>query len=133
MKKPIFLAILITGIFVSGFTGCQNQSTPTTTNDKAAQAVVEQKAPLTDSKAKAESFIGEWKNVDDYNQITKITKSGNGYQYEDNDGKYEATFEKGKLKVKISDGDFAEVAMNSETKNMIMTYQGSVVEFKKNN
>ena len=101
--------------------------------DTDLQAAVEQVMPTADSSASVDSLIGSWIDIDSNDRFANITKTDIGYQYEDNEGKYPATFEGGVLKVKVSnsEGDTADVYIDAETGHMLVFYQDSISEHRK--
>ena len=101
--------------------------------DTDLQAAVEQVMPTADSSASVDSLIGSWIDIDSNDRFANITKTDTGYQYEDNEGKYPATFEGGVLKVKVSnsEGDTADVYIDAETGHMLVFYQDSISEHRK--
>lgn len=97
----------------------------------AQPATVSQAEPEADTKVSVDALIGEWVDISDTVNIAKITKADNEYQFEDKDGKYPATFENGKLKVKVSDADTAEAYINSETGHLIVVLGEDIWEYGK--
>lgn len=108
----------------------ENTSAPENASTPEA-ATAEESIPAADSKASADQLIGSWKDISDENNFTNITKTDTGYQYEDNDGEYSATFENGVLKVKASDSDTAEVYIDPKTGHLLTLYQGGLTEYEK--
>lgn len=110
------------------------EQTTVQTSEKNAEPVVEtveQSLPTVDSKASADELIGSWKGIDADDQFVNITKTETGYQYEDNDGIYPATFENSALKVKATDTDTADVYIDPQTGHLITAYQGGISEYEK--
>lgn len=126
-----FLAVLLAGTVAA----CGNGNINGTAGNVTMQYTVEQTLPEADATAVADGLIGNWTNYDDPEQFAVITKTASAFQYEDNDGKYPAVFENGKLRIKISDteSDSADVYLDSQTGHMMMVYQDSVYEFEKHN
>lgn len=81
---------------------------------------------LTDS-----SVLGEWTDISTPDRYAKITKTDSGYQYEDNDGKYDGSFKNGELILQVSDTENAYVYYDAKSQNLITIYQGSPTRFKK--
>jgi hypothetical protein len=96
-------------------------------------ATVEDVLPEVDTSSAVDGLLGSWKDISDPTLFANITKVDSAYQYEDNDGKYDAVFENGKLKVSVSDdpADFAEVYIDAETAHLCVLYQGGLSEFVK--
>lgn len=95
------------------------------------QESIEQTIPAADASATVDQLVGRWVDISMPERFASISKDGDGYQYEDNDGKYPAAFEEGMLKVKVSDTDSADVYMDSATGYLIVSYQGDVLEFQR--
>lgn len=53
----------------------------------------------------AEKYIGEWENIKSSSRFAKIYKVGDSYVWEDNEGKYPASFKDRKLKVSSPFGE----------------------------
>lgn len=94
---------------------------------------VKEVLPEADTSSTGDVLIGSWKDISDPALLANISKIDTGYQYEDNEGVYAATFESGKLKVSVSEdaADFAEAYVNPETGHLLVLYQGGVSEFEK--
>lgn len=139
-KCAILIAITV---FAFSFASCGSKNSPAKESEAPtpeltvaatpAPDVAEQTAPEADIKVAEDSFVGNWKDVNSGEGFVKITKTESGYQYEDNDGKYKATFEDGILKVQVSDDatDMADAYINSETGHLILNYQGGLSEYIK--
>lgn len=85
-------------------------------------------------QATVDILLGEWVDVDYPERYVKITKTSTGYLYEDNDGKYNATFEKGVLKLNVSvytESENAEAYYENKLGNMVMIYKETLSKFKK--
>lgn len=94
---------------------------------------VEEALPEVDTSASVDVLVGNWVDISDSQYFANITKDGEVYKYEDNDGTYEATFKDGKLLVPVSDAadDFAEVYVDTGTGHLLVLYQGGIAEFEK--
>jgi hypothetical protein len=112
-------------------TSVQDQDSTQQATGKAVTEVVEQTMPTANKQTTVENFLGEWKDINDGSRFAKITKTGTAYEYEDNEGKYPATFENGALKVKPSDDIIVTVIIDQKTGHMISEYQGNESEFSK--
>lgn len=140
-KLKYLAAIILIIAFVFGMTACAksgsaNGEAETAAEDSTAspeETVAEEVLPEVDVNSNVDELIGSWKDVSDPTLFVNISKTGTTYQYEDIDGKYEATFENGRLKVPASDdpADIAEVYIDTETRHLIVLYQGSLAEFEK--
>ena len=140
--RKMFVACLLV-LTLAGITaGCGDntaasadgqQSGVQVTEEQAAveEAVVEQAMPTPDAETGVEALLGKWEDVSSPDRFAHITKTESGYQYEDNEGKYPATFENGILKVKVSDTDAADVYIDTKTGHLLAVYQGNQSEFLK--
>ena len=95
------------------------------------QAVAEQIVSAADPTAIIDDLIGSWTDISSTDRFANITKADTEYQYEDNDGKYSATFKDGVLKVKVSDSETAVVYLDAKIGHMLVVYQGEPTEFSK--
>lgn len=108
--------------------GTQQDSVQNATDQ---QATVEQAIAEPDSKGDSGSLLGEWKDINAKDRFARITKAGADYQYEDNDGKYAATFVDGILKVKVTDTETADVYIDTATGHLILSFENGQTEFEK--
>lgn len=97
----------------------------------AQTETVQASLPQADTSASADSLVASWKQVGSPDKFVNITKTDSGYQYEDNDGKYPATFKDGKLEVKATDTDMAEAYIDSATGHLVVVFQGGMTEYEK--
>lgn len=112
--------------------GQQSDTQVTTVQETEKQTeVVEQVMPSPDQKASADNLVGNWVGIDSPDFFVKITKTDAGYEYEDNEGKYTATFVDGVLKVQVGDNDTADVYINPETGHLLTSYQENTSEYSK--
>lgn len=93
------------------------------------QVIAEQITEAADTEAEPDAFVGEWAGVDDESLFAKITKEGERYIYEDNDGAYEAVLSEGILKITVSEDDYADVYVDKETGNLVLTYMDSIITY----
>ena len=139
MKSPKIFAVLILLLAVlSGITACGND-TPADTGAQASSAAPqgatvnqqtqEEVSASIDANAGADKFLGDWKDINDAERFAKITKTDTGYRYEDNEGKYPATFTDGIMLVKVSEEETADVYIDAETGHLFLVYQGNPSEF----
>ena len=138
--KTIVVYILIFTL-LAGMTACSDKTAPSGKQSDVSQspekeaapevATVVESLPAADTNAGADALIGSWKDISDAESFAAITKTDTGYQYEDKDGKYPATFENGVLKVKASETDTADVYIDPKTGHMVTAYQGGLSEFEK--
>ena len=87
--------------------------------------------PPVDETLTDASVLGEWTDISSPDRYAKITKTDSGYQYEDNDGKYDGSFKNGELTLQVSDTDNAHVYYDAKSQNLITIYQGTPTRFKK--
>jgi hypothetical protein len=85
--------------------------------------------PAPDKAENAESLIGKWVQSGDASKFANITKTDSGYQYEDNDGKYTATFKDGALDVAVDTSSTAKVYVDAKTGNLILEYDKTITRF----
>lgn len=141
-SQKIFAVLVLIFTLLAGMTACGDNNTASSGQQADVQqsteqtvapeaATIEQTLPAVDSKAGVDALIGSWKDISEADSFVTITKTEAGYQYEDNDGKYPATFENGVLKVKASDTDTADVYIDPETGHMFTAYQGGLLEYEK--
>lgn len=95
------------------------------------QAATEQIAEAVDTSTKVDALIGSWVDVNAPERFANITADGTAYIYEDNEGKYPATFDGGVLKLKVSDTDTADVYIDPASGHLKMVYQDNISEFSK--
>lgn len=143
MKRPkIFAVLILVFTLLAGMTACENNNTASSGQQADVQQTVEQTAapepataeedfPVADPKANVDALIGSWKDISAADSFANITKTETGYQYEDNDGTYPATFEDGVLKVKVSDTDTADVYIDPGTGHLFIAFQGDLMEYVK--
>jgi cytoskeletal protein RodZ len=103
------------------------QADSSSTDSSAEQSTLS----AVDTAASADDLIGTWKDANDDTQTAKITKTDSGYELEQSDGKYPATFANGVLKVKATDTDTADVYIDKQTGHLILSYQGGITEYVK--
>lgn len=94
-------------------------------------ATVEQVIEAPDTGADVDSLIGSWIDITSEDRFVNITKNGDEYQYEDNEGILPATFQDGVLKLKVSDTETADVYINPENGYLTLVYLDNISEFKK--
>jgi hypothetical protein len=144
MKIRNILAIsILTFSLLSSMAACGNKNTDAAEQsaEEAQQAIiqqatdqqatVEQALEKPDSDITIDKLIGSWVDVTSPDRFVNITKVGEEYQYEDNEGKLPATFTDGVLKVKISDTDTADVYIDTKTDHLLCVYQDNISEFAK--
>ena len=102
-----------------------------TTVQTVEQMASEQVAEEADTSMKADDLVGNWVDVNDSTRFANIVKDGENYSYEDNDGKYPATFKDGVLKVEVAANDFADVYIDTVSGHLMLVYQDNVAEFAK--
>ena len=132
LKCSIVLVIAVTLAFgMIACSGSNSANTGAAVEESAAPP--EAALPEVDTSSDVDVLIGNWKGISDTTLYANITKTDTAYQYEDNDGKYTATFENGKLKIPVSDdaADFAEVYVDADTGRLLVLYKGGLSEFEK--
>lgn len=153
MKHSRLVVLLLTLSLVFVFTACGGDSSSSVPKVSPAdeQALADklaaeaQKVPepaavttagpgtsATDPDAAAlDKLVGDWVDVSNPDRFAKITKDGDAYKYQDNDGTYPGTAGDGFITVKISDApdDTAKVFIDQSTGNLVTNYQGDIYEF----
>lgn len=142
MKTKRVLLICITiAVLMLAFAGCgsggdtsgQNtdvQADPVEAEPEVVeQEVTEQIAEAANTEAGVDEFEGSWVGVDDASLFVNITKDGDQYKYEDNDGAYQAAFADGILKVTVAENDTADVYVDKDTGHLVLTYMDSIIEY----
>ncbi len=83
--------------------------------------------------ARAEQLLGTWLDATNEDRTAKISKDGDTFLFEDNEGKYQGTFKDGVLILKISEdeNDTARVFIDSKIQHLVMDYQGDIYEFNR--
>lgn len=146
-SKKMFTIYLLIFALLTSLTACggkttdpsgQQASSQQTADQQEAdqqatdlQAAAEQVVPAADPTASVNDLIGSWTDISSTDRFANITNADTEYQYEDNDGKYSATFKDGVLKVKVSDSETADVYLDEKTGHMLVVYQGEPAEFSK--
>lgn len=135
--KRTAIACILTLVLLTLLTACGGNSTNSTSQQAADQqsagqaAAPAQTLPKADPKATVDSLLGNWTDINSPDRFANITKTDNGYQYQDNEGTYPATFKDGVLKVQVSDTDTADTYIDTKSGHLFAVYQGSPSEFKK--
>lgn len=138
IKQGITLSILVFVLFI-GLTACaggkskSDEALAPVAVDSSQLSEEAMSTPAPNKDEEADNLIGEWTQVDNEEQFAKITKDSEGYQYEDNDGKYSATFKDGVLIVNVDANSTASVYIDAKTAKLILNYQESITQFNKNN
>jgi hypothetical protein len=102
-----------------------------TTVQTVEQMASAQVAEEADTSKKADDLVGNWVDVTDSTRFANIVKDGENYLYEDNDGKYSATFKDAVLKVEVAANDFADVYIDSASGHLVLVYGDNIAEFAK--
>lgn len=142
MKSSRIISVLsLVFILLVFLSACSNSNTASSSTDTSSiesiqpptdATVVLNPLPTPDPKVTIDSLLGSWVDIDDSTRFANITKTDSGYQYQDNDGTYEATFQNGVLTVKVSDTDSAQTYFDNTSGNLITTYQDGFSKYKKN-
>lgn len=142
-KRNVLVVGAVAAVLVFGLMGCggssDDASVPATIEEATGpaeaqtivQAATQQIAESVDTKSSVDVILGSWVNIAAADQFANITKEGDKYQYEDNDGKYPAEFVDGILKVKVDDTTTADVYVDVDTGNLKLSFGDNVSEFKK--
>ena len=146
IKKIALLGILVLVLFFS-MTACGNGTDSAKDQQTADQQTADQQAtdqqgtelqesavqiiPQADSSSTVDGLVGSWIDISDSNNFANIAKTDTGYQYEDNEGKYSATFKDGVMKVQVSDSETANAYIDPKSGHMFLVYQDNTTEFKK--
>jgi hypothetical protein len=150
MRQKYLLAVFLVFTLIFSLSACgssKDSSTAEVSSISAAdqQAAVDklaadaEKIPEPDTKAAAatnangDDLLGNWSDVADASRGLTISKTGDVFQYKDNDGTYTGTVKDGVLTIKISDAenDTAMVFIDPKTKNLVTNYQGDIYEYSK--
>ena len=131
----VLVVTLVSGLTACGGGGSSEKGTEVIAENTAPAEpdTVEESLPQVDANSNADALLGSWKDIVDPSLFANITKTDTAYQYEDNDGTYTATFENGKLTVKVSEdgADTAEVYVDADSGHLFVLYQGGLSEFEK--
>lgn len=102
-----------------------------TTVQTVEQMASEQVSEEADTSKKVDDLLGNWVDITDSTRFANILKDGENYTYEDNDGKYAASFKDGVLKVEVAANDFADVYIDAASGHLMLVYADNVAEFSK--
>lgn len=69
--------------------------------------------------------------MDEKGRYAVISKSGNTYVYEDNEGKYIAVLKEGVLEIKVTEAETAIAYLEESTGNLILEYKESMWEYSR--
>ncbi len=114
-----------TGTTATSGAGTEAATTVQTVEQMASDQVAEE----ADTSKKVDDLLGSWVDVTDSSRFANIVKDGDNYTYEDNDGKYNASFKDGVLKVEVAANDFADVYIDSASGHLMLVYADNIVEF----
>lgn len=137
--KVLVLGLLAV-VLLFAFTACGGDSAADeqTSDEQSVQAyvtpeaeVVQQVIAEPDSKAAVSDLVGNWEDISDPTRFVKITKNGEEYAYEDNEGPLPATFADGALTLKVSDTDTCKVYIDAATGHLMSVYLDNISEYTK--
>lgn len=139
--KTISSVLVIALLTLSMLTGCSGGGSADAAGNtpsepvEAVPEVVEQDlsnqiTEAANTEVETDAFEGSWVGTDDESLFVNITKDGDKYKYEDNDGAYEAVLTDGILKVTVAENDFADVYVDKDTGNLVLTYMDNIVSYK---
>lgn len=140
--KNVFLIFVIITVLMFAFAGCGGrdssdeatdaETTPVEPEPEVVEQEVSQKiTEEADTETTEDVFTGKWVGMDDPLLFVNITKDGDKYLYEDNDGAYDAEFADGILKVTVAENDFANVYVDKNSGNLVLTYMDNIIEYKR--
>ncbi len=128
------LFLLVLSLSACGAGGSDSQGSGGDSASQPAAAVeadtVEQAVQQADAFSSADKLIGSWTDIAAPDRFVNITQTDSGYQYEDNEGAYPATFADGKLTVKLSDTDSAEAYVDTKSGHLFSVYQENISEYQ---
>ena len=81
-------------------------------------------------KTGGDRLVGEWVDVEYPSRYAIVTKRGDAYTWEDNEGKYPAVYKDEMLKISTGFGE-AVAFYDEETGYMILQYMGLESKFKR--
>ncbi|HEX2945803.1 MAG TPA: hypothetical protein VHT96_07590 [Clostridia bacterium] len=100
-------------------------------NAAPQKEVVSQEVAKPDTKASVDDLTGSWTDKNDKTRFINISKDGDGYIYEDNEGKLQTEYKDGVLELKISDTDTAKVYIDEASGHLMLVYQDNISEYEK--
>lgn len=135
--SAVLIISLLTLLLLAGCGGNTDNGTVGDTPSEPVEAVpevveqvlAEQITEAADTEVDTDDFVGDWTGTDDDTLFVTITKEGDKYKYEDNDGAYEAVLAEGILKVTVAEDDYADVYVDKETGNLVLTYMDSIISY----
>lgn len=133
VNKFTLLILIFFTVSTIIFTACDPNTEPgtKTISDDLAVVSTEMVLPVPDTKETVKNLLGKWIDINYDSRFINITETETGYQYEDNEGIYAATFKDGVLKVKVSDTDTAQVYFNKDSGELFSVYQTQSSVYKK--
>ena len=141
--KKVLIACILALIFTVSLSACGEETTnsskeQTNTTVQAVdelqpdqEVTIEEALPTVNATVAVDNLIGSWIDITSPDRFVKITKLDSDYQYEDNEGKYPATFKDGVLKVKVSESDTADAYIDKDTGHLLSVYQDNISEYNK--
>ena len=129
----ILVVMLAATLFIS--CGAKNEGETTTGEGSVVGDVSSESSAPTlniDTKATVDTILGSWVDVSDSSRFANITKSEDGnYTWEDNEGKYKATFKEGALTINVNDSETATAYYDAKSGQLVCVYGGQETRFTK--
>jgi predicted small secreted protein len=133
MRKWIRLFSVIAAVLLAGLVLTACGSGAAGTGGSASEGKSLQDAykdfPEVDKLCPVDKLLGEWVEKDDATRFARIAKDGDTYVYEDNEGKYPATFQAGAMDVMVDDTNTAIVYLDVKTGELLCVYNKEGVRF----
>lgn len=99
------------------------------TNSAVLDSIILPTYSLSAANASSKDILGTWIDPSKPERYVIISKTSDGYQYEDNEGPLPATFENGILKICVNGENTADAYVDSTTGSLLITYCENVTEY----
>lgn len=130
------LNLIVISLVIVSLIGCGSKASDSGNTDKmssaSAAALTNANTSVPDASVTVDNLLGNWVDIKDATRFAKITKTDAGYQYEDNDAKYQGVYAEGVLQIKVTETDTGDVYFDDKQGMLILDFQGDVTKFKKN-